>query len=80
VLDTLSVENARSVSAEERSGIAMDTKKIPLATTSPEVSGDSSPQKEQTEESGKSILFKSLFWFIVLPVAGLLVLKWLLQI
>lgn len=47
----------------------------PFVATPPE----SCPQEEVLRESGVWVLFKSLLWFIVLPLVGLLVLKWLVQ-
>jgi len=58
----------------------MDTKKIPPVATPHEPFLPPSPQEEQKEESGKSVLFKALFWFIFLPLLSMLLLKWLLQI
>ena len=38
------------------------------------------PQEDLSRESGIRVLFKSLLWFIVLPLVGMLALKWLVQI
>jgi hypothetical protein len=58
----------------------MDTKEIPPVATPHEPSLPPSPQEEQKETSGKSVLFKALFWFIFLPLMTIFLLKWLLQI
>ena len=58
----------------------MDTKEIPPVTTPHEPPVPHAPQKEQQEESGKSVLLKALFWFIFLPLLITFSLKWLLQI
>jgi hypothetical protein len=58
----------------------MDTKKIPPVATLHEPPLPPSPQEGQKEESGKSVLFKALFWFIFLPLMSMFLLKWLLQI
>jgi hypothetical protein len=58
----------------------MDTKKIPPVATPHEPPLSPSPQEEQKETSGKSVLFKALFWFLLLPLLSLFLLKWLLQI
>jgi hypothetical protein len=58
----------------------MDTKKISPVATDSETPLDHPLQEEQKEEAGKSILIKSLFWFILLPGTGMLLLKWLLQL
>jgi hypothetical protein len=58
----------------------MDTKKIPPVATPHEPPLPHAPQEEQQEESGKSVLFKALLWFLLLPLLSMFLLKWLLQI
>jgi len=56
----------------------MDTKKIPSAVTPQEPPLPHAPQEKKQEDSGKSVLFKALFWFLVLPLLSTFLLKWLL--
>ena len=58
----------------------MDTKKIPSAVTPQEPPLPHAPQEKKQEDSGKSVLFKALFWFLVLPLLSTFLLKWFLQI
>jgi len=58
----------------------MDTKKLPPVAMPHKPFPPPSFQEEQKEESGKSVLFKALFWFIFLPLMSMFLLKWLLEI
>ncbi|HXG21182.1 MAG TPA: hypothetical protein VNN62_19140 [Methylomirabilota bacterium] len=45
----------------------------------PHVTSDSF-SGSQNQETGRSATFKALFWFLIVPIALLLLLKWWLQI
>ncbi len=41
---------------------------------------ESFPQEDEPRDSGIWVLVKSLLWFIMLPLVGMLALKWLVQL
>jgi len=57
----------------------MANRKVPTAPQPPLTSAPApTPQEEQNQETGWTVLFRPLFWFLVLPGGVLLLVKWLL--
>jgi hypothetical protein len=56
-----------------------ENKSSPSAT-SPEPCTNHSPEGHQAEESGRGLLFKAIFWFILFPGAVMVFVKWVLDL
>jgi hypothetical protein len=55
----------------------METTKNPRLTTSQETPVDHAPSENRKVDSALGVLFKSVFWFVLLPLLAILILKWL---
>ena len=53
---------------------------VPTPAPSSSVPPAAPPPEEQKNEPGWLIACRPLFWFLVLPAGGMLLIKWLLQL
>lgn len=58
----------------------MANRKVPPALQSPPTSAPTqTPPEEGSPETAWTVLFRPLFWFLLLPVGVMLLLKWLFE-